>query len=284
VTRRWFEETLYPDYGQRFLVSRTLYRKTTPFQTIEILETPAFGRVLALDGVCQTTERDEFFYHEMMVHPALLAHGRARNVLIIGGGDGGILEEVLKHRTVARATMVEIDGSVVDVCRKYLPSICGKAFEDKRTDLVIANGVKYVDETREKFDVILVDSTDPIGAAEVLFGADFYAACKRRLTPRGILVTQNGVPFLQREELLTTRKHLRRLFKDTGFLFVPVPTYVGGYMALSWSCQNRGSRRVPLATLVRRFRTTKLKTQYYTPDIHRAAFAVPAYLERTASA
>ncbi|HTI86794.1 MAG TPA: polyamine aminopropyltransferase [Alphaproteobacteria bacterium] len=283
MTRKWFEETLYPDYGQRFLVTRTLYRKKTPFQALEIHETPAFGRVLALDGVCQTTERDEFFYHEMMVHPALLAHGRARKVLIIGGGDGGILEEVLKHRTVTRATMVEIDGSVVEVCKKYLPSICGKAFEDRRTDLVIADGVKYVAETKEKFDVILVDSTDPIGAAEVLFGTDFYAACKRCLTPRGILVTQNGVPFLQRDELATTRKRLRRLFKVSGFLFVPVPTYVGGFMALSWSSQDPRNRRVPRATLVRRFRAARLKTQYYTPDIHCAAFAAPAYLERAAS-
>ncbi|MGE5537363.1 MAG: polyamine aminopropyltransferase [Gemmatimonas sp.] len=280
MTKRWFEETLYPDYGQRFLVTRTLYRRKTPYQTLEIHETPAFGRVLALDGVCQTTERDEFFYHEMMVHPALLAHGRARKVLIIGGGDGGILEEVLKHRTVTRATMVEIDGSVVEVCRKYLPSICGRAFEDKRTDLVIADGVKYVAETRERFDVILVDSTDPIGPAEVLFRTDFYAACKRCLTPRGILVTQNGVPFLQGDELATTRKRLRKLFNDTAFLFVPVPTYIGGAMALSWSSLDPKNRTVSLATLTRRFRASRIRTRYYTPEIHRAAFAVPAYLER----
>jgi spermidine synthase len=277
---RWFEETLYPDYGQRFLITRTVYRKKTPYQTLEIHETPTFGRMLALDGVCQATERDEFFYHEMMVHPALLAHGRARRVLIIGGGDGGILEEVLKHRNVDRATMVEIDGSVVDVCKKYLPSICGKAFDDRRTDLVIGDGVKYVAETSEKFDVILVDSTDPIGPAEVLFRTDFYASCQRCLTPRGILVTQNGVPFLQRDELATTRKRLRKLFKDTGFLFVPVPTYIGGFMALSWSSMEPRNRSVSLATLAARFRRRRLKTQYYTPEIHRAAFAVPAYLQR----
>jgi spermidine synthase len=278
VTTKWFEEELYPHYGQRFLVTRTLYRKKTPFQTLEIFETPAFGRVLALDGICQTTEKDEFFYHEMMVHPALIAHGRPRRVLIIGGGDGGILEEVLKHKTVERTVMVEIDGSVVDICKKYLPSICGKAFNDRRTDLIIGDGIKYIAETAETFDAILVDSTDPIGPAEVLFGTDFYAACKRRLTPRGILVTQNGVPFLQRDELATTRKRLRKLFKDAGFIFVPVPTYVGGFMALSWSSQDPKNRAVPLSTLDTRFRKTRIKTQYYTPEIHRAAFAVPAYL------
>jgi spermidine synthase len=280
VTARWFEEKLYPKYGQRFLVTRTLYRKKTRFQTLEIFDTPAFGRVLALDGICQTTEKDEFFYHEMMVHPALFAHGRARKVLIIGGGDGGILEEVLKHKSVARVVMVEIDGSVVDLCRKYLPSICGKAFDDRRTDLVIGDGVKYVAETTEKFDVILVDSTDPIGPAEVLFGNDFYAACKRCLTPRGILVTQNGAPFLQRDEFATTRKRLKKLFKGSGFIFAPVPTYIGGLMALSWSSQDAKSRAVPLKTLIARFRKARIKTQHYTPEIHRAAFAVPAYLQR----
>jgi spermidine synthase len=279
VTARWFEEKLYPKYGQRFLVTRTLYRKKTRFQTLEIFETPAFGRVLALDGICQTTEKDEFFYHEMMVHPALFAHGRARKVLIIGGGDGGILEEVLKHKTVERAVMVEIDGAVVDLCRKYLPSICGKAFSDRRTDLIIGDGVKYVAETEEKFDVILVDSTDPIGPAEVLFGDAFYAACKRCLTPRGILVTQNGAPFLQRDEFATTRKRLKKLFKDTGFIFAPVPTYLGGLLALSWSSQDARNRAVPLRTLAARFRKARIKTRHYTPDIHRAAFAVPAYLE-----
>jgi spermidine synthase len=280
VTTRWFEETLYPKYGQRFLVTRTLFRKKTRFQTLEIFDTPAFGRVLALDGICQTTEKDEFFYHEMMVHPALFAHGRARKVLIIGGGDGGILEEVLKHKTVERAVMVEIDGAVVDLCRKYLPSICGKAFDDRRTELIIGDGVKYVAETTEKFDVILVDSTDPIGPAEVLFGDSFYAACKRCLTPRGILVTQNGAPFLQREEFTTTRKRLKKLFRDTGFIFAPVPTYIGGLMALSWSSQDPRNRAVPLATLAARFRKARIKTQHYTPEIHHAAFAVPAYLQR----
>lgn len=277
---KWFEERLYPEYGQRFLVTRTLYRKKTPYQTLEIFETPAFGRILALDGVCQATERDEFFYHEMMVHPALFAHGAARKVLIIGGGDGGILEEVLKHKAIERAVMVEIDGSVVDICKKYLGSICGKAFDDPRTELIIADGVAYMGGTAEQFDIILVDSTDPIGPAKALFGTDFYDACKRCLAPRGILVTQNGVPFLQREELATTHKRLKKLFKDTGFLFVPVPTYVGGFMALSWSSQDARNRTVSLKTLDARFDKARIKTAYYTPDVHRAAFTVPRYLQR----
>jgi spermidine synthase len=281
VSVRWFEEKLYPQYGQRFLVSRTLYRRKTPFQTLEIFDTPAFGRMLALDGICQTTEKDEFFYHEMMVHPALLAHGKARQVLIVGGGDGGILEEVLKHKAVEKAVMVEIDGSVVTLSRKYLRSICGRAFDDPRAELVIGDGVRYVAETKQKFDVVLVDSTDPIGPAEALFRRNFYADCRRCLTDRGILVTQSGVPFLQRDELATARKRLKPLFRDTGFLFVPVPTYIGGVMALSWSSKGGKSREIPLKALAGRFRRARLETRYYTPEIHLAAFAVPAYLQRS---
>jgi spermidine synthase len=280
VSETWFEETLYPHYGQRFLVTRTLFRQKTAFQELAIHETAAFGRMLTLDGVCQTTEKDEFFYHEMMAHVPILAHGAARKVLIIGGGDGGILEEVLKHKSVEKVTMVEIDPAVIELSKRFLPSIAGQAFDDPRTDLVIGDGVKFVAETTERYDVVMVDSTDPIGPAEVLFATDFYAQCKRCLTPRGILVTQNGVPFLQRDEFITTHQRLRPLFPDTGFYFVPVPTYIGGFMALGWASLDPANRQPSRETLAERFTTAKIDTQYYTPDIHLASFAMPAYLQR----
>ena len=283
MSGHWFEETLYPNYGQRFLVTRTLFQKKTEFQELAIYETAAFGRVLALDGVCQTTEKDEFFYHEMMTHLPILAHGQARKVLIIGGGDGGILEEVLKHRTVEKATMVEIDPAVIELSKEYLPSICGRAFDDPRTDLIIGDGVKFVAETDEKYDVVIVDSTDPIGPAEVLFQTDFYADCRRCMTERGIMVTQNGVPFLQPDEFATTYRRLKPLFADAGFYFVPVPTYVGGFMSLSWATLDTGNRHVDRETLGARFTAAAVETQYYTPDIHLAAFAMPAYLQRLAT-
>ena len=280
MTAVWFEETLYPDYGQRFLISRTLFRQKTDFQELAIHETPAFGRILTLDGVCQTTEKDEFFYHEMMTHPPILAHGQVRKVLIIGGGDGGILEEALKHQTVEKITLVEIDPAVIELTKTYIPSIPGRAFEDPRTDLVIGDGVKFVEQCQEKYDLVIVDSTDPIGPAEVLFHADFYGMCKRCLTERGIMVTQNGVPFLQPDEFTTTYKRLRGLFADAGFYFVPVPTYVGSVMSLSWASLDPAHRRHSRDTIAQRFAAARIDTQYYTPDIHLGAFAMPAYLQK----
>jgi spermidine synthase len=280
VTRTWFEETLYPNYGQRFLVTRTLYKQKTEFQELAIHETEAFGRILTLDGICQTTEKDEFFYHEMMTHLPILAHGQARKVLIIGGGDGGILREALQHKTVEKATMVEIDPAVIELTKQYIPSIPGQAFEDPRTDLIIGDGVKFVAETNERYDVVIVDSTDPIGPAEVLFQTDFYAQCKRCLTERGVMVTQNGVPFMQRDEFTTTYKRLHPLFPDAGFYFVPVPTYIGGFMSLAWATLDSANRTQSREAIAQRFATQKLVTQYYTPDIHVAAFAMPAYLQK----
>lgn len=280
MTETWFEEALHRNYGQRFLVTRTLFRQKTEFQELAIYETDAFGRVLALDGICQTTEKDEFFYHEMMAHLPILAHGEARKVLIIGGGDGGILEETLKHKSIEKVTMVEIDRAVIELTKQYLPSIPGKAFDDPRTELVIGDGVKFVADTEEKYDVVIVDSTDPIGPAEVLFQTDFYAQCRRCLTPRGIMVTQNGVPFIQLDEFTTTYKRLRPLFPDASFYFVAVPTYIGGSMSLAWASLDPANRNQSRETIAQRFAATKIDAKYYTPDIHVAAFAMPAYLKK----
>ncbi|MGB1548679.1 MAG: polyamine aminopropyltransferase, partial [Alphaproteobacteria bacterium] len=234
MTGSWFEETLYPDFGQRLKISNVLHREKTDYQDLIIFENPQFGRVLALDGNVQTTEGDEFFYHEMLNHPAILAHGEVKRVLIIGGGDGGALREALKH-PIEKATMVEIDPSVIELSKQYLPTLSAGAFDDPRTELIIWDGTKFVAETDERFDVIIVDSTDPVGPAKVLFQEEFYTNCKRCLTERGILITQSGVPFLQGEEARDVHRRLRSLFADNGFLMVPVPTYVGGFMAIGWA-------------------------------------------------
>ncbi|HEX9789140.1 MAG TPA: polyamine aminopropyltransferase [Kiloniellales bacterium] len=274
----WVEETLYPDVRMRLKAERVLYDSRTDLQRIVLFENSVFGRVMTLDDVVQTTEGDEFIYHEMLTHVPILAHGAAREVLIIGGGDGGMLEEALKHRTVVRVTMVEIDRGVVDLSREYLPKICGQAFDDPRTDLVIADGVDYVGTCDRKFDVIIVDSTDPIGPAEVLFSDRFYRRCKNCLTPGGILVTQNGVPFMQGGELRGTVRLLRPLFADVGCYLAAVPTYVGGFMALGWASDNAALRTVAPDVLEQRFAAAAIETRYYTPAAHRGAFALPKYV------
>lgn len=273
----WFAEKLYANVRQTYEITRILFREKTAHQDLIIFETPVFGRVLALDNVVQVTEKDEYVYHEMMTHVPILAHGKVRRVLIIGGGDGGILREALRHK-LARVTMVEIDRSVVDMCLKFMPSIPGRAFQDKRTNLVIADGARFVADTDDRFDVIIVDSTDPVGPGEVLFTERFYRDCHRCLMPGGILVNQNGVPFLQGGEVTMTARRRKKFFKDAGFYVAAVPSYYGGLMALGWATDNRRARAVPAATLRRRFQAAHLKTRYYTPEVHAAAFALPQFI------
>jgi len=197
----WTVETLHDDFRQCLRKGTVLYDSETAHQRLRVIENATFGRVLTLDDVVQTTEGDEFIYHEMMAHVPVLAHGAARRVLIIGGGDGGMAREVLRHPSIEHVTMVEIDAGVVEFSKQYLPSLSAGAFEDARLNLVIADGAAFVRESADKFDVIIADSTDPVGPGEVLFTDSFYGHVKRCLATGGIFVTQNGVPFLQGDEL-----------------------------------------------------------------------------------
>lgn len=274
-----FIETLYKGYGQAFEQSQVLFELNTGIQQLVIFDNPVMGKVMALDGVIQTTEKDEFIYHEMLTHVPLLAHDNPRRVLIIGGGDGGILREVLRHPTVEQVTMVEIDAAVIDMARRWFPHHSAGAFDDARTRILIDDGVKFVNETSDTFDVIISDSTDPYGPGEVLFSSDFYTAVRRCLTPGGIFVAQNGVPFLQLHEVLDTATRFAPLFSDSSFYTAAVPTYVGGVMTLAWGATQEGLRTQPLEVIAQRYAQRGLVTRYYTPAMHLASFALPAYVE-----
>ncbi|TQV72973.1 polyamine aminopropyltransferase [Aliikangiella marina] len=273
-----FTETLYSTYGQSFTIDEVLFENRTEHQHLIIFNNKQFGRVMALDGVIQTTEKDEFIYHEMLTHVPLFAHGNAKRVLIIGGGDGGILREVLKHSYVEHVTMVEIDRAVVDMCVKYFPKHSDGAFNDPRVNLVIADGVDFIVENQDKFDVIISDSTDPEGPGEVLFTSRFYQGCKNSLTDGGVLATQNGVSFMQLDEVKTTYQRFDGLFADRWFFAAPVPTYVGGIMTLSWGTDDSSLRHQPVAVIQERFQAEGFKTRYYNPQVHVAAFALPQYV------
>ena len=273
-----YQETLYEGYGQRFRIDKMLHEVRTEHQHLVIFENARMGRVMALDGVIQTTEADEFIYHEMLTHVPILAHGLARRVLIIGGGDGGMLREVAKHRDVESITMVEIDGTVVEMCKEFLPEHSKGAFDDPRLNLVIDDGMRFVATTEEKFDVIISDSTDPIGPGEVLFSENFYQACRRCLNDGGILVTQNGTPFMQLSEVQTTAKRMAGLFPDWHFYQAAVPTYIGGAMTFAWGACDSDSRKLSLETLHQRFIGSGIVTRYYNPHIHLGAFALPQYV------
>jgi len=279
VSAERFEETLYPGWRQMFAVDRWIHREKTEHQDLAMFESPVFGRVLALDGVIQITEGDEFMYQEMMVHVPIVGHGAAKRVLIVGGGDGGCLREALKHPDV-EPTLVEIDASVVAFSKTWLPAIGKAALEDSRSRIVIADGVDFMKTSTETFDVIIVDSTDPHGPGEVLFTQDFYTDCHARLSDRGILVTQNGVPFTQGQEVTDSWTRLRGAgFADVTFYVVPVPSYVGGFMAMGWASKDPGNRGFGPDEVARRLGGRDLGTRYWTPEIQAACFALPRYIQ-----
>lgn len=281
ATDSWVNETLYPDWGQRFLVKRELARVQSEFQDIMVFESTSHGRVMLLDGVVQITERDEFVYQEMLTHVPLLAHGAAKRVLIIGAGDGGVLRRVLQHRNVERAVMVEIDGEVIRLAKEFMPSIAGDAWNDPRAEVIVGDGIDYVRQAASgSFDVVIVDSTDPIGVGEVLFTDEFYANAARLLSDKGLIVNQCGVPFMQADELRETNLRRAKAFPDTWAYVAAVPTYVGGFMTLGWAAKDATLRAVDVATIQARAEAAGIAgaTRYWTPEIHVGAFALPPYI------
>jgi spermidine synthase len=284
AAKRWIPETLFDDLGFRmtYEVERVLYEMQTKHQHLVLFEHKFFGKMLMLDGATQVTTADEFIYHEMMTHVPIFAHGNAREVLIVGGGDCGIAEEVLKHKAVKRLTQVEIDASVVEFSKEHFPEFTRKVLADKRFDLIIDDGMNYVAKTDRRFDVIIVDSTDPQGPGKVLFSQKFYAACRRCMRKGAVMVTQNGVPIFQPGELKSGVAKFRRLFTDGTCYVAAIPTYVGGHMAMGWATNNKKLRQETAATIAGRYRKAgRFPTRYWTPEIHVAAFALPRFIADT---
>lgn len=273
-----WHETLHANFGQYFSIDQVLFHEKTAHQDLIIFENAALGRVMALDGVVQTTERDEFIYHEMLTHVPLLAHGCAKRVLIVGGGDGGILREVCHHPEVEQITMVEIDAGVVSFCRQYLPNHSAGAYDDPRLTLVIADGVDFVRQNHDKYDVIISDCTDPIGPGESLFSSAFYDGCARSLNPGGLFVAQNGVCFLQQDEAINSHRLLNRSFSDVTFYQAAIPTYYGGIMTFAWASNTPALRQIAQDTLQSRYIASGLSCRYYNPAVHTGSFALPQYL------
>jgi spermidine synthase len=283
ATDAWVNETLYAQWGQRFLVKRELARVQSPFQDIMVFESFTHGRVMLLDGVVQITEADEFVYQEMLAHVPLIAHGAARRVLIIGAGDGGVLRRVLQHAAVERAVMVEIDAEVIRLAREFLPAIGGDAWDDPRAEVIVGDGIDHVQTARDgSYDAIIVDSTDPVGVGEVLFTDAFYANAARVLSAGGLIVNQCGVPFMQADELRETSVRRQRAFPHVGAYVAAVPTYVGGFMTLGFAAKQPGLDRLEVTTVRARAAAAGLlgRTEYWSPEVHVAAFQLPPYIAR----
>lgn len=278
MTNRWIEETFHPHWRVALEASEVLHEVKTDHQDLVIFKNDTWGTTLMLDGVCQLTTSDEFVYHEMMAHVPLMALADPKRVLVIGGGDGGVLREVLRHTCVDKATMVEIDREVIDTALKFYPEIPQKAFDDPRTDLVIADGLKFVEQTSERFDAIIVDSSEPIGPSAVLHTREFFADCKRALNPGGVLVTQNGLPFLFPDHLAGTTRVFASLFTSVAPYMCTQPCYFGGPFALNLATDDANALSARAGELAERAHARNISgLKYWTPDVHIGAFALPAY-------
>lgn len=275
-----FTEEIVPGFRACF-DGEPIVAERSAFQRIEVYAHASFGNVLVLDGLVQTTERDEFVYHEMLVHVPLITHAAPRSVLIIGGGDGGTLRHVLMHPSVERAVMVEIDARVTEICRTAMPRIGGDAFDDPRAEVHFADGIAFVQNGGERFDAILIDSSDPVGPGEGLFTRGFYRAAAARLTPGGLLAAQSGSPSFQQDELHRTYRNAGAAFGQVRVYLAAVPTYPGS----TWSFILAGDApALDAGAAAARAAERDIRTRYWTPELHRGAFDVPRFVHEVIAA
>lgn len=277
------DEALTPTSGVHFVAGKLLARVQSAYQLIEVYETADLGRLMRIDGVNMTSDRDEFLYHEALVHPAAAAHPDPRQVLVIGGGDGGSSEEVLKHSSVANCLLCELDGTVIDVAREWLPDIHRNVWDSPRLEVAIADGMAYVRETAScvdrRVDLIYLDLTDPVGPAEALYQPAFFADCKRALAAGGALVLHLGAAFSHPARVAATVKHLREVFNIVSPYFVHIPTY-GASWGFAVASDVIDLSAVDAGTLDRRLTARGVSgLQLYTGEMHHAMQALPPYVK-----
>ena len=275
-----FTEELYKKYNQNITIEKIITSQKSKFQNILIFDSKYFGRILSLDKVIQITEFDHFYYSEMLSHIPIITHGKVKRVLIIGGGDGAIAHEVLKHNSIKEVFICEIDQDVINLSIKYLKKINFGSLKNPKVKIIIEDASQFIKRNNFKnyFDLIIADRPDPIGPGKNLFKIKFYKDIKNALSNSGIAVFQNGVPFFQKKELKDTMKHLKSTFNYSGVYLTVVPTYIGGYMALTWS-----SNAIDISKKVNLDKHSKvinkLNTQYYTKEIHYTSFILPKWIK-----
>ncbi len=272
-----FTEQHTPNVGLAIDVDRQLHTSESKFQRIDVFESVAFGRMLVLDGVLMLTEKDEFIYHEMIVHVPLAVHPDPKNVLIIGGGDGGAVRELCRYPHVERIDLVEIDRDVVDVCKQYLPFVAC-SFDDKRVKVHYEDGLRFIRRFSDEYDVIIVDSTDPFGPGEGLFTKEFYGNCFKALHDDGILVNQHENPFYPEDALAVRQIHKRivQSFPLSRLYQAHIPTYPSGHWLFGFSTKKYHPVRHMDA---KKWKSFDIQTRYYNTNLHKAAFALPTYVE-----
>jgi spermidine synthase len=280
-----FKERLHKGYAQSMeLAGKPIVEEKSQFQRIRIFDSVANGRVMTLDDIVQITTRDESAYAEMLTHLPIFEHGKAARVMIVGGGDLSIADEALKHKGVKEVVLVDIDGRVIELCREHFGEINAKAFKDKRLKIEVADAFEYLGRPQSKgrFDLIVADRPDPVGPGKALFGETFYDRVKGALKKGGYATFQTGVPFYQPWEITEALTELAAFFPVSGLYLTVVPSYIGGFMALSWACN--GTKPLGTPAGVRRaakaFKASRIKTDYYNAEIHGAAFQLPQWIKR----
>jgi spermidine synthase len=270
----WVEENQGEILRVRYRVARRLHATRSDVQRVDVVETTGFGRMLLNDGTIMLSERDERIYHEMIVHVPMFVGPPVARVLVIGGGDGGTVREVLRHPSVSYCKLVEIDAEVVEACRRHLPQTAA-ALDDPRVEISIEDGVSYVAETTERYDLVIVDSGDPVGPAVPLFGAEFYRNVERILSDEGIVVSQAESPFYEASTQIELVKVLGALFRRVRIYNYSNLTYPGGLWSFSFA--GKGDR-CPVGDFdAARVERSRMSFHYYSPAVHRAAFALPAF-------
>jgi spermidine synthase len=267
----WFTEKQTEHFGITARIKRTLHTEQTDFQKLDMVETEEFGNMLILDGMVMTTQKDEFVYHEMVAHPALSTHPNPKHVLVVGGGDGGVIREVLKHEKVEKAVLVEIDGKVIEYSKKYLPEIAGK-LDDPRVEVLVDDGFMHIHNHKNAYDVIMVDSTEPVGPAAKLFERGFYQGIYEALKEDGIFVAQTDNPWFKADLIRKVNRDVKEIFPITRLYVANIPTYPSGL----WTFTMGSKTYDPLKVKVEEIK--EMDTKYYTPEIHHACFALPRFV------
>lgn len=273
----WYTEEHNENVRFSLRVDKTLYSKQSDFQKVDILETFEYGRLMTLDGLVMVTDKDEFIYHDMIVHPAMGANPDIKRVLVIGGGDGGTVRELARYSGIEHIDMVEIDKMVVDTAREFFPAI-SCSLDDPRVHLHFEDGVKWIEDKDACYDLILIDSTDPVGPGEGLFTTEFYTNCYRALTENGICVNQNETPVYEEffKVGISSNLKLKKLFPIVEVYQAAIPTYPGGYWLFNFASKNIH----PIDDLnAERWNSLNLKTRYYNTDLHVGTFALPNYVK-----
>lgn len=276
MSEQFYKEITPAGFGVAIKVKNVLFSEQSPFQKVEILDSDStLGKFLTLDGLMMTTEGDEYFYHEMIAHIPMMNHKCPKSVLVIGGGDGGTIREVLKHDTVERVVLCEIDGMVIDACKKYLPTIAGK-LDDPKVEILVEDAIEYIKNKENEFDIVLIDSTDPMGPGEGLFTEEFYTNVKKSLKKGGIVSAQSESPVVNKEEIKKMYNLLKKVFPITSTYTSPIPTYPGGYWAWAFCSEDVE----PLSYIDERRCEEITKTcKVYNKEYHLSRFALPNFLK-----